>query len=50
MKTIGMSFAMPSNKLKNPTRNWIFFAHNNVGNLHLDWVRMEILFTLLKIL
>jgi hypothetical protein len=36
MKTIGMSFARPSNEQTNPTRNRSFFAHNNVGNLYLD--------------
>jgi hypothetical protein len=46
MRIIGMSFARPSNELTNPTRSWIFSTHYNLGNLYLDWTRMEILFTI----
>jgi hypothetical protein len=46
MKTIGMSFARPPNELTSPTRNWIIFVHYNLGNLYIDWTKMEILFTI----
>ncbi len=41
-------FARPSNELTNPTRNSNFFAQYNLGNLYLDWARMEILFIIFK--
>jgi hypothetical protein len=36
MRTIGMSFARPSNKLINPTRSRIIFCPLNLGNFYLD--------------
>jgi hypothetical protein len=36
MRSIGMSFARPSNKLIKPTRSKKKFAHCSLGNFYLD--------------